>query len=85
MLRFPTDHHHGHPSDPSSSCPLLGEHAMLDKGEPIRDDWHFDQLAAFVSPSPTASVLIGGHKKVGARWAVDLAHRRRWRDEGETS
>lgn len=83
--RFPTKHHHGLPSDPSSSSPLPREHARLEEGEPIRVDWHFVQLAAFVSPSPTASVLIGVHKKVGARWIVDLAHCCRWRDEGESS
>ncbi|CAG10629.1 unnamed protein product [Tetraodon nigroviridis] len=49
-----------------------GEHTTPEEGEPIRGDWHFDQRAAFVSPSPTASLLIGVHKKILCSALVDV-------------
>lgn len=56
-----------------ASPPPCRDNTPRQEGEPIRVDWLFDQLVGFASPSPTASVLIGVHEKVGGG-GVDLVH-----------
>lgn len=56
------------------SPPPCWDNKPRQEGEPIRVDWLFDQLAGSALLSPTASVLIGVHEKVGGRWTVDLVH-----------